>query len=189
MFPGQGSQYPHMGEGLYREEEAYRRVVDECFDILRRRADLDLRSVMYPAGGEERDAAERLRDTRDAQPALFVAACAPARLWMSWGVEPEAMIGHSIGEYVAACLAGVISLADALLVVASRGRLISGLPGGSMLAVALGEKDLRPLLGDALSLAAVNAPLLSVASGPTPEVERLEQELRPRGLGPGRRPT
>lgn len=186
MFTGQGSQYPHMGEGLYRSDEVYRKIVDECCDILQQRAGLDLKALLYPADGEDERAAERLRDTRFTQPALFVTEYALARLWMSWGIRPQAMIGHSIGEYVAACLAGVMSLEDALVVVALRGRLISGLERGAMLAVPLGEQELQAMLGESLSLAAVNAPKLCVVSGPTPAVEQLEGELRKRGHEPVR---
>ena len=186
MFTGQGSQYPHMGEGLYREEAVYRQAVDECCGILQRRSGLDLKGLLYPLGGKDQEAGERLRDTQFAQPALFVTEYAMARLWMSWGIQPEAMIGHSIGEYVAACLAGVMSLEDALVLVALRGALMSRLEGGAMLAVPLSEQELQPMLGEQLSLAAVNAPQLCVVSGQTPAVERLEGELRNRGLEPVR---
>ena len=186
MFTGQGAQYPRMGEGLYRSEEVYRRVVDECCEILQRRVGFDLKALLYPLPGQDEQAAERLRDTRYTQPALFVTEYALARLWMSWGIKPQAMIGHSIGEYVAACLAGVMSLDDALVLVALRGRLISGLERGAMLAVPLGEPEIRPMLGGALSLAAVNAPKLCVVSGSTPAVERFEADLRNRGLEPVR---
>jgi acyl transferase domain-containing protein/acyl carrier protein len=186
MFTGQGAQYPRMGEGLYRSEEVYRRVVDECCEILQRCAGFDLKALLYPLPGQDEQAAEQLRDTRHTQPALFVTEYALARLWMSWGIKPQAMIGHSIGEYVAACLAGVMSPEDALVLVALRGRLISGLERGAMLAVPLGEQELRPMLGEALSLAAVNAPKLCVVSGPTPAVERLEADLRNCGLEPVR---
>jgi acyl transferase domain-containing protein/acyl carrier protein len=186
MFTGQGSQYPGMGEGLYRDDALYRQVVDECCELLQDRAGVDLKAALFPAKGQDRDAAERLRDTRFAQPALFVTEYALARRWMAWGVGPEAMIGHSVGEYVAACLAGVMSLEDALLVVATRGRLVSGLEGGAMLAVPLGEPDLQFLLGESLSIAAVNSPHQCVVSGPTPAVVRLESDLRGRGLEPVR---
>jgi acyl transferase domain-containing protein/acyl carrier protein len=184
MFTGQGSQYPSMGAGLYESESVYRETVDACFDILQQRVGLDLKAVLYPQAGE--DTTTRLRDTRYAQPALFVTEYALAQLWMSWGVIPEAMIGHSIGEYVAACVAGVVSLSDALMLVAERGRLISELEAGTMLAVAMREEDVEPLLGEALSIAAVNTPQLCVVSGPTPDVNRFEEVLRDRGVEPVR---
>src|SRR6185312_15915626 len=105
-----------------------------------------------------------------------------ARLWMEWGVHPEAMLGHSLGEYVAACLAGVFSLEDALALVAARGRLMQALPAGAMLAVPLSEAELAPLLGEAVSLAAINAPALCVASGPADAIDALEQRLAARGV-------
>ena len=184
-FSGQGTQYPGMGAGLYRDEPAFRAAMDECLALLRERAGLDLAPLLYPAVADAA-AADALRDTRHAQPALFCTEYALARLWMAWGVVPEAMIGHSIGEYVAACLAGVLSLGDTLELVAARGRLVAALPPGAMLAVPMAEKALRPLLRPALSIAAVNAPALCVVSGETREVDALETELRASGLEPVR---
>lgn len=186
MFTGQGSQYPHMGQGLYQNEAVYRQAVDECCAILQRRVELDIKALLYPDEGAEPMAAERLRETQHAQPALFVTEYALAQLWMSWGIEPEAMIGHSIGEYVAACLAGVMALEDALVLVALRGRLIGQLESGSMFAVTLSEADIQPHLGESLSLAAVNSPSLCVVSGPTHDIDQLESQLRQRGLEPVR---
>jgi acyl transferase domain-containing protein len=123
-----------------------------------------------------------LAQTQYAQPALFVVEYALARLWMSWGVRPEALIGHSIGEYVAACLAGVLSLADALMLVALRGRLIQQLPGGAMLSVPLPEAELLPLLGAQLALAAVNGPALCVVAGPPAAITALHEQLAERGV-------
>ena len=112
-----------------------------------------------------------------ALPALFAVEYALAQLWMGWGVRPQAMIGHSLGEYVAACLAGVVSLEDALALVAFRGHLLEQLPSGAMLSVALSEDELTPLLDEALSLAAINGSSLCVASGPTDAIEALERRL------------
>ena len=105
-----------------------------------------------------------------------------AKLWMAWGIHPQAMIGHSIGEYVAACLAGVFSLEDALALVAARGRLMQQLPGGAMLAVPLPEQEVHPLLDQNLSLAAINGPSLCVVSGPTAAVEALQDRLTEQGV-------
>src|SRR5262249_15323922 len=116
------------------------------------------------------------------QPALFVIEYALAKLWMSWGIEPEAMIGHSIGEYVAACLAGVFSLEDALRLVAARGRLMQSMPAGSMLVLTLPEKDAELLLKEKFSLAAVNAPEVCVLSGTVEAINELENELGKNGL-------
>jgi phthiocerol/phenolphthiocerol synthesis type-I polyketide synthase E len=182
MFPGQGAQYVRMGLGLYRVEESFRKDVDACSEILRAHLGLELRSVLFPPAGREDEAARELAETRLTQPALFVVEYALARLWMSWGVRPSAMIGHSIGEYVAACLSGVFPLEDALRLVAARGRLMQGLPSGAMLAVPLGEEEVAPLLGGRVSLAAVNGAKLCVLSGPPDAVSELEEELGGRGV-------
>jgi amino acid adenylation domain-containing protein len=187
LFTGQGSQYPNMGRGLYEGEPAYRGEVDRCCDLLRPHLGLDLRELLFPAPGDEAAAAERLRQTAISQPALFVVEYALATLWMQWGVRPQAMLGHSIGEYVAACLAGVFSLRDALSLVAARGRMMQRLPGGSMLAVPLPEAEVLALLeeetaGGELSLAAVNRPSLCVVAGPAPAVEALRERLAARGI-------
>jgi amino acid adenylation domain-containing protein len=186
MFSGQGAQYPNMGLGLYRTEAVFREAVDRCCKRLEKALGLDLRDVLFPAEGGFERAVERLRRTELAQPALFVIEYAMARLWMSLGVRPAAMIGHSIGEYAAACLAGVMSLEDALDLVAERGRLMGQLTAGAMLAVGLGEAELLPLLGERLSVAAVNGPALCVASGPEPDIAALEGQLAQRGLAPRR---
>src|SRR5262249_40674864 len=110
LFPGQGSQYPGMGHDLGRSEPAYREALDACASPLRPRLGLDVRELLAAADGEDVPAAALLRQTRFAQPALFAVEYALARLWLSWGVTPEAMLGHSVGEYVAACLAGVMTL-------------------------------------------------------------------------------
>jgi acyl transferase domain-containing protein/acyl carrier protein len=182
MFPGQGAQYVNMGRDLYRREPVFREQVDECIELLSLSMDLDFSHVLYPALGTGDAAAERLGRTALAQPALFVIEYALARLWMSWGVEPAAMIGHSIGEYVAACLAGVFSLEDALALVAERGRLMQEMPPGAMLSVSTGEAQVRPLLDDSLAVAAVNAPDRCVISGPTEAVGALERRLVETGI-------
>jgi len=186
MFTGQGSQYVDMGRGLYEEERVFREAVDACAEILRAPLGLDIREVLYPAAGDPEAAAERLRQTRLTQPALFVVEYALARQWMAWGVEPAAMIGHSVGEYVAAHLAGVFSLKDALTLVAERGALMDSVPAGAMMAVPLGERDLRPQLPAGVDLAGVNAPSACVVAGPTEAIEGLEHDLAARGIA-GRR--
>ncbi|HEY3572045.1 MAG TPA: type I polyketide synthase, partial [Thermoanaerobaculia bacterium] len=175
LFPGQGAQYPGMGRELYESEPAFRDSVDRCCEVLRPLLGLDLRAVLYPAPEGMAEAGRRLEQTALAQPALFVIEHALARLWMSWGVRPRAMLGHSLGEYVAACLAGVFSLEDALALVAERGRLMQALPAGAMLAVPLPEGEIAPLLGPGLALAAVNGPARVVVSGPEAEVAALEE--------------
>ncbi len=184
MFAGGGAQYPGMGRDLYEAETVYRDAVDECLALFREFIDFDLRALMFPDGPDAMQAASAaLERPSRTLPALFATQYAQARLWQSWGIEPAAMIGHSMGENTAACIAGVLSLRDALGLVALRGRLFETVGAGLMLGVELGEDDLRPLLGTELSLAAANAPGLSVASGPIAAIATLEQQLASRGVG------
>ncbi len=178
LFPGQGSQYPGMGSDLYRDEPVFRAAIDRCAMILEPLLGHDLRAVLY---GGASSAADTLSQTFLAQPAIFSTSYALARLWMSWGIRPAAMLGHSMGEFVAACLAGVFSLEDALGIVAARGRLMQSLPGGAMLAVRLSEAELRPLLGSELDLAAINGPTLCVVAGAAAAIAVLEQMLQTGG--------
>ena len=180
MFPGQGAQYPGMGAELYRTEPLFRAEVDHCAEVLQPILMTDLRQVMFPAAGGEKESDALLVQTRFTQPALFVIEYALAKLWMSWGIKPAAMIGHSVGEYVAGCLAGVFSLDDALTLVARRGALVQAQPSGAMLAIRLPEKDVLPLLPEGVAIAAINSPNLCVASGPHEAVESLEKQLENR---------
>src|SRR5690349_3999683 len=141
MFPGGGAQHGRMGAELYRQEPRFRAEIDRCAGLLGSRLGLDLRRLLYPEEGEAGAAAERLRRPTFALPALFATEYALARLWMSWGVQPRALIGHSLGEYVAACLAGVFSLEDGIALAAVRGELFDRLGGGAMLSVALPEEE------------------------------------------------
>ncbi len=182
MFAGGGAQYPNMGADLYRSEPVYRDAVDECVAILARRVTTDFKGPMFPAVGEEGRAAQQLERPSLALPALFTTQYALANLWMSWGIEPAAMIGHSMGEYTAAHLAGVFSLADALALVELRGRLFEQLPEGAMLSVPLSEAELRTLMAPQLSIAAVNGPNLTVASGPVQAIDALHKLLESREI-------
>jgi acyl transferase domain-containing protein len=182
LFPGQGSQYVQMARELYEIEPLFREQIDRCAALLKPHLGLDLQQLLYPSEQQATAAAEQLQQTAIAQPALFTIGCALAQIWMSWGIRPHAMLGHSIGEYVAAYLAGVFSLEDALAIVAMRGRLMQQLPVGAMLAVALPEQDLQPLLGATLSLAAVNGPRSSVVAGPEQAIMALHAQLRERGI-------
>lgn len=185
LFPGQGSQYPGMGRELYDKEQTFREQIDACAAYLEPELGLDIRTLLFPelyGEGAEDKAAAQLEQTALTQPALFTLEYALAQLWISWGLQPQAMLGHSLGEYVAACVAGVFSLPDALRLVAARGRLMQQLPPGAMLAVPLAEEALRPLLGPKLDLAAVNGPQLCVVSGPESAIEQLQGQLTNQGL-------
>ena len=179
LFPGQGAQYPGMGLGLYRTEPVFREEMDRASEILRPRLGCALRELLADGRMES-------EDTAFVQPALFAVEHALARLWMSWGIRPQAVIGHSLGEYVAACVAGAFSFEDGLALVAERGRLLGDLPHGAMASLPLSEEEVAPLLAGGLSLAAVNAPAQCVVSGSEEEVRGLLERLAVRGVA-GRR--
>jgi acyl transferase domain-containing protein len=182
LFPGQGSQYVNMGRGLYEREKEFRRQVDWCSTVLRERSGLELRAILYPDRGRESEAAERLEETRITQPALFVVEYAMAKQLESWGIRAEAMIGHSLGEYVAACLSGVMKIEDALWLVSRRGELMSEASGGGMVAVMMTEEEAEERIGEKrLSIAAVNGPGQVVISGEEWEIEELSGRLKAEG--------
>lgn len=177
MFSGQGSQYINMGLELYKTEPCFREEIGRCSEILIPHLSRDLRDILYPDEENAEEAAHSLKQTYITQPALFTIEYSLAKLWMSWGVHPETLVGHSIGEYVAACLAGVFSLEDALSLLAARGRLMQSLPGGSMMAVPLSEKEILPYLGETLSLAVINGPSRCVVSGKEEDINSFAQQL------------
>lgn len=176
LFPGQGSQFPQMGYSLYKNEMVYKEAIDKCAAILWDSLKLDIREILYPEIITP-ESETRLKDTRFTQPALFVTEYALSQLWLSWGIKPTALCGHSIGEFVAAHLAGILSLEDALHLIATRGRLVSELPGGSMLSVRLHENKLKELLPETLSLAAINSNLLCVVAGEDQKIKEFAQSL------------
>jgi amino acid adenylation domain-containing protein/non-ribosomal peptide synthase protein (TIGR01720 family) len=182
MFPGQGTQYPNMGRELYDCEPTFRHWIDTGAKVLLPHIGLDLRKLLYPAEQEVDAAAEQLSQTAITQPALFMTEYALAMLLAEWGIRPHAMIGHSIGEYVAACLAGVFSFEDALAIVAARGQLIGYLSSGSMISLPLPAAEVEKLLNENLSLAAINAPALCTVSGTHEAIAELEQRLGALGL-------
>jgi amino acid adenylation domain-containing protein len=182
LFPGQGTQHVGMAAALYATERGFRERVDRCAEILAPQLGLDLRHVLYPAAERAAEARQMLDRTRLAQPALFTLEYALAGLWADWGVRPKAMLGHSIGELVAATLAGVFELADALWLVALRGKLVDAQPAGDMLSVPLAESEVLPLLGEELSLAAVNGPSLVVVAGAREPIQRLAGRLAEGGV-------
>lgn len=181
MFPGQGAQYVDMGRELYETETIFRKQVDYCCEFLKSYLRLDLRTLLYPHQQTE-TATQQLQQTHITQSVVFVVEYALAQLWMAWGIRPNAMIGHSIGEYVAACIAGVFSLEDALILVANRGQLMQQLPSGTMMAVSLPEQKIQPMLGEKLSLAAINAPDMCVVSGLEEAVDDLQKRLTEQGV-------
>ncbi len=180
MFSGQGAQYVNMGRELYEREPAFRATVDECAEILKPLLGQDLRAALYAAADATEAATHTLNQTWITQPALFVTEYAMAKLWMEWGVRPEAMIGHSIGEYAAACLSGVLTPEAALKLVAARGRLMQSLPAGAMVSVLLSEREVCALLDGELSLAAVNGASRCVVSGAFEALEKFERKLAER---------
>jgi len=177
MFAGGGAQHPNMGRDLYRTEPVFKAAVDECLAVLSTQVKTDIRPVLFPAEGEEASAAEQLARPSLALPALLTIQYAQAKLWMSWGVEPSGMIGHSMGEYTAAHLAGVFSLTDALTIVELRGRLFETLPEGGMLSVPMSEAEVLPLLTPDLSISVINGPKMTVVGGPVAAIEALQAKL------------
>jgi acyl transferase domain-containing protein/thioesterase domain-containing protein len=182
MFSGQGSQYVDMARGIYESEPEFKAHVDRCAEILQPMLRYDIREAIYPATSDREHATERLRQTAATQPALFVIEYALAMLWQSWGVQPKAMVGHSIGEYVAACLAGVFTLEGALSLVAARGRLMQSLPAGAMLSVPLTEAEIGPLLDARTCVAVINSEGMCVVSGEHDAIDDLEVALSARGV-------
>lgn len=176
MFPGQGAQMPGMARDLYEAHAGFRALIDQGIEI----------AAPVVGAGLRRQLLDRDADGGDAtgltQPALFIFEYAQARLWMEWGLQPTTMVGHSVGEFVAACLAGVFSFEDGCRLVAARARVMQAMPPGAMLAVRLPQQELKAGLGDVLEVAAINAPSLCVAAGPVPEIEALEARLAARDV-------
>jgi len=194
MFPGQGSQYINMGLDLYRKEPVFREEMDRCLKILNFQLGYDLKEILYPSisvneedGGTDSPAirssqpeisSDKIDQTEVTQPIIFAFEYALSKLLIKWGIKPYAMVGHSIGEYTAACLAGVFSLEDALKIVVLRSRLMQKVPPGEMLSVSLSGDELKPLLREDVALAAVNAPFICVVSGPHDAIRAFEIVLK-----------
>jgi amino acid adenylation domain-containing protein len=182
LLPGGGAQHAGMGRGLYESQPVFRAVIDECAALLRPTLGLDVRDLLYPSDDRAAEATAQMLLSHLGLPALFATEVATARQLEAWGVVPEAMVGHSLGEYVAAHLAGVFSLADGLKLVAARGRLLSGLPAMNMLAVLRPASEMRPLLGDALWLACENSSRSCTIAGTPESTRRLADRLGAEGI-------
>ncbi|MCW3466343.1 type I polyketide synthase [Chitinophaga nivalis] len=171
LFSGQGSQYAGMGKDLYEAEPVFREYLDKGFAIVQTLTGEDFKNIVF------NDTTGRINETKFAQPVIFLLEYALAQLLLSWGIVPQQMIGHSIGEYVAACISGIFSFEDALKIVVQRGALMNSLPGGTMLSVPLKEEEARIYLDENIFLAAVNGPEQVVFSGETPAIEALKARL------------
>ena len=177
MFPGQGSQSIQMAADLYKSEPLFREGIDHGAVVFAEETGLDILEILYPPSGDEEAAATTLLQTRFAQPAIFLVEYALAKLLIAWGIKPEAMIGHSVGEYVAATIAGVFTYEEAMRIVALRGGLMQGLPSGAMTGVLLSEQKLLNRLPAGVSIAAVNHPDSCVLSGSFEMIDTVESEL------------
>lgn len=185
LFTGQGSQTLGMAEGLLRHHPVFRAAFEDCTRLVDPLLPQPLAGVIYPAAGREEAAAFALNQTRYTQPALFVVGYALAQLWQSWGIRPDLLMGHSVGEVVAAHLAGVFTLEDAIRLVVARGRLMQELPpGGGMVALLATADQLERLLQQhpQLTVAASNGPANTVLSGPLQALDRLERQAQAQGL-------
>ena len=181
LLPGQGSQYPGMCRDLYHSYPVFREAHDRCTGHLANVHGLNLSALLLEATNDEA-AVRHLARTENAQPALFVAGYATGCLWCSWGLEPDALLGHSLGEITAACLAGVMALEDALDMVVHRGRAMQACPGGRMLSASLTRIEAQAWLRDGLVIAVVNGPKSCVFSGETAAIERLADDLQEKGV-------
>src|SRR5581483_1628533 len=182
LFPGQGAQCINMGRELYENEPVFRTEVDRCAEILREKLGCDIRTVLYPDLNDRAEAERQINETWIAQPAIFLTEYALAKLWISWGIKPAMLLGHSIGEYVCAVLAESFALEDALGLLATRAKLMQALPGGSMLTVRLGADETARLLPAGASIAALNSPTLCTVSGPTDILTKFLAELDARNI-------
>lgn len=205
LFPGVGDHYPNMALELYDKEPVFRKHIDFCCNFAGEKLGLDLRGLLFPPSGSgplssttngtpkldlrkmlNRETQPRemgaLQDARAGQPALFVLEYALAQLWMSWGVRPDAMLGHSLGEYIAACIAGVFTAEDALTLIAGRANIIQKLPPGAMVAVGLSQEEAKTYLGRNLTVAAVMGASECVLAGPQDAAEKLLATLAAKGI-------
>ena len=186
MFPGGGAQYAGMARDLYDTEPVFREWMDKGLEILQPKLDYDVRAVWLPEAGDIAAADERLKTPSVQLPLIMIVEYALAQLWMSWGVKPSALIGHSMGENTAACVAGVMSFEDCIGLVHLRGTLFDTVPAGGMLSVVLPEAELREHLTDDLDIASVNSSTLTVATGPADALDKLEKALTEKDIDSNR---
>lgn len=177
MFSGQGTQYPRMAAQLYKSYKVFSDLVDYCAEKFKPLLNIDLRNILFPAESGTESAADALSQTQFTQPALFTIEYSLARLIMSWGVQPTALIGHSIGEYVAACLSGVFTFDDTLSLIANRARLMQEQPAGAMLSISAAREIFQPFLTDETEIALVNGPGIFVVGGPLTAIDILAEKL------------
>ncbi|WP_373635706.1 SDR family NAD(P)-dependent oxidoreductase [Yoonia sp. SS1-5] len=177
MFPGGGAQYVNMARDLYETEPVFQDWMDQGLDILQPKLDYDIRALWLPEAGAEDAAAKELQKPSVQLPLIMITEYALAQLWMSWGVTPAAFVGHSMGENTAACLAGVMTFEDCIGLVHLRGQLFDTVPAGGMISVPLSLDDLQPFMADDLDVASVNAPGLTVLSGPQAALDALTTRL------------
>lgn len=182
MFPGGGTQHVDMARGLYEQEPAFRASLDECAALFRRKMGLDLIGLIYPDAARAEEHAATLQKPKNFFAALFAVEYSLAKLWMSWGVKPDALIGHSLGEYTAACIAGVFSLEDAVSLICCRGALFEKIEKGAMLSVTLPADEVRQLLIDGVSIATINDPGRCVVAGRLAPMQAFEKILEGREI-------
>lgn len=182
MFPGGGTQHVDMARGLYEQEPAFRASLDECAALFRRKMGLDLVGLIYPDAARAEEHAAILQKPKNFFAALFAVEYSLAMLWMSWGVKPDALIGHSLGEYTAACIAGVFSLEDAVSLICCRGALFEKIEKGAMLSVTLPADEVQQLLIDGVSIATINDPGRCVVAGRLAPMEAFEKILEGREI-------
>ncbi len=177
MYSGQGTHYVNMGKELYQTELVFKESMDLCFDILKEKHDIDLQSILFPEEKDFQENQKLLTQTEYTQIAVFIIEYALTQLLLSWNVHPSFVIGHSLGEYTAAQIAGIFSLEDVLSILYFRGKLFNKLPrGGAMLAVGLSADQVKPLLDSKISIAVTNTPELVTISGPTANIERFRKQ-------------
>ena len=178
-FVGQGSQYTSMAYDIYIQQPTFRKIVDECFELIEQEIKIDLKKILFPTAKTSQQANVEITRTENAQPCLFVIEYALAKLLMSLGITPTGMIGHSLGEYVAAAIAGVLSIQDAIKLIIARSKLMASTKPGVMLAIPMSQEEIQPHLCGSVGIAAQNAPNLSVVSGSVESTEKLLKKIKP----------